>query len=86
MCGPVYVPLCAALCTYVPLCAALCTSFVATYRAQRQVETKLMEPVVITIQVSHYVLQKCILSTLFELVVMTLLREHVMSLITLEKS
>ena len=50
--GPMYVLLCAAL--YVPLCAALCTSFVVTYRARRQVETKLTSPVVITIQVIHY--------------------------------
>ena len=44
VCGPVYVP----------LCGALCPSFVATYRARRQVETRLISPVVITIQVSHY--------------------------------
>ena len=39
---------------YVPLCAALCTSFTATNRARRQVETKLASLVLITIQVSHY--------------------------------
>ena len=68
--GPVYVPLYTALCTclymrpcvrafvcgpvYVPLCAVLCTSFTVNCRARRQVETKLMEPVVFAIPVNHY--------------------------------
>ena len=54
VCGPVRAFVCGPV--YVPLCAALCTSFVVTYRARRQVETKMTSPVVITIQVIHYFL------------------------------
>ena len=73
---------------YVPLCAALCTSFVATYRARRQVETKLTSPVVIPIQVIHYFVcaPEMFVATLSQLLVMTLMREHVISLITLVES